>query len=220
LTKPLKSLIVHLSTRILPSAMILTKNEVGSFIDSSTESQRFHITKALSFDELSPEAKEKALDRLWDINVDDHGWWQFIYDDAEDIGLKITEFNLSRNKIKGTLTESLLDSCKKIRKNHGKDTETFKTAKEYHKRYIDGFVEWRAQQEDDDYDDYTSLEMFDEFCSSDEAELIENDYQQAILEDFLVLLRKEHDYQTSEECIIESIKAWDYTFTENGKLVS
>jgi hypothetical protein len=32
------------------------------------------------------------------------------------------------------------------------------------------------------------------------------------------MLSKEYDYQTSEEAIIETIKANDYDFTENGNL--
>lgn len=47
------------------------------------------------FDELSEDAKEKALQNLWDINVD-HEWWDYIYEDAERIGLKITGFDIDR----------------------------------------------------------------------------------------------------------------------------
>ena len=48
-----------------------------------------------TFEELSPEGQRKAIERYYDINVD-HEWWRYTYDDAEDIGLKITEFDLDR----------------------------------------------------------------------------------------------------------------------------
>lgn len=48
--------------------------------------------KPCTFDELSESAKEHALNRLGDINVD-QGWWDFTYEDAENIGLEITSFS-------------------------------------------------------------------------------------------------------------------------------
>ena len=50
-----------------------------------------------SFDELREESKKKAIQNLWDINVD-YDWWQFIYDDAKQIGLKLTGFDLDRGQ--------------------------------------------------------------------------------------------------------------------------
>lgn len=37
------------------------------------------------FDELSEKAQEKALEKLWDLNVD-HEWWDYITDDIEANG--------------------------------------------------------------------------------------------------------------------------------------
>ena len=53
--------------------------------------------KAYLFNELSEEAKEKAVQNLSNINVQ-FDWWHFIYEDAKNIGLKITSFDLYRNK--------------------------------------------------------------------------------------------------------------------------
>ena len=56
---------------------------------------RYEKIKVYEFNELSEEAKEKAIEKLWNINVD-YEWWDCVYDDAENIGLKIKEFDLDR----------------------------------------------------------------------------------------------------------------------------
>lgn len=172
------------------------------------------------FNELDRWAQERAIKLFWSLNVD-HDWWDHIYDDAANIGLKITEYDTYRDTISGELTEYLLDSCKLIRKNHDKDCETFKTAKAYLDEYIAVFVKWReAKQSSGDQDDFKNWKPADflaEFKQTDEAEEVEKEYQKALLEDYLVLLRKEYDYQTSAEAVKESIIANEYLFTGDGE---
>jgi len=57
-------------------------------------------TKIYSFNELSKEAQNVAIDKMRYINVDDN-WWLSTYEDAENIGLKITSFDIERNEIEG-----------------------------------------------------------------------------------------------------------------------
>jgi hypothetical protein len=52
----------------------------------------------------------------------------------------------------------------------------------------------------------------------DESADVERDFQKALLEDYLVILRKEYEYLTSEEAIKETIKANDWRFSAGGKL--
>lgn len=145
-----------------------------------------------TFDELSDTAKEKAVERLADINVD-YEWWDFTYEDAKNIGLKITEFDIDRgNYCKGDIITSAPEVIKDILKNHGKDCETYKTAKRYEQTFKD---------------------LNEEEFANAEHELLHD-----LLEDYLVILRHEYEYQTSEEAIIETIKANEYMFTEDGKL--
>lgn len=173
------------------------------------------------FDELDERAQEKALQSLWDLNVD-HDWWDSTYDDAASIGLKITGFDFGhRNTISGELTDYMLDSCKLIRKNHGRECETFKTAKAYLDEYIAAFVKWREAEQSsgdqDDFEDWKPADFLEEFKWTDEAWEIEKEYQKALLEDYLSMLRREYDHLTSEENIKESIRANDYLFTEDGR---
>lgn len=47
------------------------------------------------FNELGERAQKKALADNQDFNVS-HNWWDWIYTDAEEAGLKITGFDLDR----------------------------------------------------------------------------------------------------------------------------
>lgn len=158
------------------------------------------ITKTydvFSFDELDEDARQNALEKLWDINVD-HEWWNFTFEDARNIGLKITEFDLDRNRYaKGEFIDPAPEVAEKILSDHGKDCETYKTAK----AFLDTIKE-EYPNNDYDYD-----------------EIIEKDFLYSLLEDYSIMLQKEYEYLTSEEAIIETIKANDYQFDKEGNLI-
>lgn len=143
------------------------------------------------FDELTPESQEKAIQNLSDINVD-YEWWEYEYEDAEQIGLKITGFNLDSLSIYGEFINSAFSCAELILQNHGEDSETHKTAL----KYIDGL----------------KLEN-SEFYKDNESEFLSD-----ILEDYRIILQQEYDFRISREQIIETIKANEYTFTSDGKL--
>ena len=142
-------------------------------------------TKVYQFSELSEEAKKKAIENLQDINVNHHDWWKFTYDDADQVGIEITGFDVYHNKISGNMFWDAIDVKKAILKNHGKKCDTYKTAKSFDLRKND----------------------FDA-----------NDFEYALLQDYLSLLSEEYDYLTSKQAIIETIEANEYDFTEDGKL--
>jgi hypothetical protein len=164
------------------------------------------------FSELSEAAKQKALDKLYDINVD-HNWWEFTYDDAEDVGLKLTGFDLDRNlHCTGEFYYNAEECAELILKKHGEMCQTFKTAQQYIsdkselvEKYSDG-VQTNIVTEENEYD-------FDQDCDE-----LENEFLESILEDYAHVLQNEYEYLTSEAAIIETIEANDYDFTENGKL--
>lgn len=54
-------------------------------------------TKVYQFSELSEQAKKKAIEWGYDINVC-HEWWEVIYEDAAEIGLKLTGFDIGRGQ--------------------------------------------------------------------------------------------------------------------------
>jgi len=72
------------------------------------------------YNELSREMKEKVINNYCDINVNIE-WWEHIHADAKQIGLKITSFDLDRNRhAKGYLTKSAFEVAELILENHGK----------------------------------------------------------------------------------------------------
>lgn len=84
--------------------------------------------KIYEFSELAKHAKKKVLAENADINVF-FAWWQDCYDDAENIGLKITGFENDRNNLTyGNFIENAYDTAGKIMNEHGPDTATYKTA--------------------------------------------------------------------------------------------
>lgn len=178
-------------------------------------------TTLYKFDELSESVQDAAVEKLWDLNVD-HEWWDSTYEMASAIGLEIDEFDVDRHQINGKLSESLPDCCKLIRRDHGKDCDTFKTAKAWLANYIEAFKKWLAAKDEDDMEswelEWSRKDWHDEFHSSDEAEEITENFQRALLEDFLSILRNEYEYQASRERVIESIHAMEYEFTEDGEL--
>ncbi len=151
------------------------------------------------FKELSEEAQQKAIEKLYDINVD-CGWWEFIYEDAETIGLKITGFNIDRGAYcKGDFIESPLTVIKLIKENHGESCETYKTACQYEKLIL----ECPKDEEGEPIEG--------------ELEVIEDDFRNSLLEDYRIMIEQEYEFLTSKEAIIETIQANNYDFTDKGK---
>jgi hypothetical protein len=151
--------------------------------------------KVYKFDELTDEQKQKAIEKLCDINVD-FEWWQSVYMDAENIGLKITGFDIDRGSY---CTVELFDDLHtvilSIIREHGEDCETYKTAKEFEARLI--------------FNEDNEIENLDE---------LEDEFLHSIGEDYRIILQHEYEYQTSEAAIIETIEANEYEFDEDGNI--
>jgi hypothetical protein len=150
------------------------------------------------FDELSERAQEKALDKLRDLNVD-HEWWNSVYDDAERIGLKITEFDLGRaSYAKGDFQKNPVRVARDILREHGKDCETYKTAKSF----LEDFKKL-PKSERSEFDDDHDLAV---------------EFRRSLLEDYRIMLDQEYEYLTSDQAIKEAIESMDYEFDEHGNL--
>lgn len=163
-----------------------------------------------SFDELDEKAKRKALDSLIETNVD-YEWWESMYEDSARVGIKITSFDLDKECC-GEFIGSAPESAELILKEHGEGTETYKTAQMFLtdrdslvEKYSDGIKkDCVADGNEDAYDT--------------EADEHEEDFLRAILEDYLVLLKQEYEYLTSDEAVIETINSNDWTFEEDGTM--
>lgn len=156
-----------------------------------------------SFSELSEEAKQKALSKLADINFD-YAWWDDIYEDAKCIGLKITSFDLDRNRhCKGEFLWDAKEVAKAIISEHGESCSTYETAKNFLKEIAPLY----QKEENLDYRDY-DLEG--------EISDLENEFLSSLCEDYSMILQRDYEYRYSEEAIIETIEVNEYEFTENG----
>jgi hypothetical protein len=170
------------------------------------------ITKTYNvykFDELTEEAKQKAIEKLRDINVD-YEWWEYDYEDANIAGLQITSFNLDRNRhAKGEFIENACKCAQAIIENHGKDCETYQTTK----RFLWERDKVINEAEKDEHGDFK-----DESAVDSTLDYVESEYLKSILEDYSMILQKEYEYRLSDEAVIETIKSNDYDFLENGSL--
>ncbi|MGE5433049.1 MAG: hypothetical protein ACM3QX_18370 [Syntrophomonadaceae bacterium] len=145
-----------------------------------------------SFDELSYEAKKKALNDNYAINVE-WDWWQTTYEDADNVGLKISGFDIGRGRCCNMSFKSwAIDTAESILQEHGEVCDTYKYAKAYKEAY-----------------DKNNGEDLDEL----DAEFLNN-----LAYCYLVMLREEYSYQTSEEGIRDTFEANEYTFLEDGTM--
>lgn len=166
-------------------------------------------TKVYFFDELSKEGQKKAIDNEREINVD-REWWDTTYEDAEQIGLKLEFFDLDRNRhATGEFILSASEVAQNILTQHGENCGTYKTAENF-------LSEWNpvfANYMDETSPDYESRESEEKLLE------LEAEFLKSLLEDYSIILQKDCEYLQSAEAIIETLKANDYEFTENGKLV-
>lgn len=166
-----------------------------------------------TFDELTDNAQATAIEKLADINID-YDWWDFIYEDASQIGLDLTGFDLYRHEIDGRLTDDLMAVVDAIKAEHGPDTDTHKTALDYEQKWTDLVAKFSdGVQLDRVADDPDKQDEFDEL-----ADELTDEFQHDLLEDYRVMLSTEYEYRTSEEAIIETIEANEYEFYADGRM--
>ena len=164
---------------------------------------RIKSIMAYEFEELSEEVQKKVLNNMQDINVN-YEWWDYTYEDAMNIGLKIDEFDLDRKSyVHGKFLHNAETVANNIIKDHGETCETVKTAKDY----------------------LQELQKLRTACPIDEDEYlidtddIDKEFLRSLCEDYRIILQKEYEYRLSDEAIKETIKDNEYEFTENGKLI-
>ena len=164
--------------------------------------------KLYEFSELSEQAKKTAIENLYDCNVN-YEWWECMYDDAENIGLKITSFDLDRNRhAKGEFNLSPAEVAQNILNEHGNMCETYKTAE----KFLSDFNPLFADYLDEASENYESLELENQMLE------LETEFLNSLLEDYSILLQKEYEYLCSEDAIIETIETYGYDFKVNGEI--
>lgn len=152
--------------------------------------------KVYAWDELSDEGKDKALEKYWDININ-FDWYTFTQDDAKDVGIEIEEFDLYHGTIKVKALQDEVSIAESIIKNHGETCDAFIDAKVFLKEIN---------------------ELPDKGEDAEASKELRRDFVRTLGEDYRIMLDHEYQYLTSEAAIIESFKANEYMFTEDGEI--
>jgi len=161
------------------------------------------------FDELTEEGKQKAIEEHFNINVD-YEWWDYIFDDARQVGLKIEGFDLGRSQyLDIKFIEEPYEVACKIAENHGGQCDTVNTAKDFIREH-DEIIDTAEKDENGDF--------MDECAIDDKLDEAESEFLKSISQDYFYILRREYDYLTSEEVIIDTLQANEYDFTEDGSI--
>ena len=149
-----------------------------------------HTIQSYKFSELSDEAKEAA--REWfRRGALDYEWWDFVYEDAARIGLKITGFDLGRGcKLDGKLLVSPSACALAILGDHGKECDTYKLATSFlaERRETRGPARVKLGE----------------------------DFVRDLRHEFWHILNREAEYRLSDECVDEDIEANEYDFDAHG----
>ena len=181
------------------------------------------------FHELSEKAKKKALDELWDLNVDHDMWYEddFLAEPSAEL-YKEMDVEMPDNPIFDFEGVSFDLDRGNFLLFHGLDVnyeyqELFLRVLGFPEDIIDNIVfeiyEGRIKNHisftyeppaDTDEDDFP--ENYKEYLDSAEGIFEE------IMDDALRRLRDYYDYLLTEEAIIETIEANDYDFREDGSL--
>ena len=174
---------------------------------------RTKVTKTVvyPFDELSEDAKEKAVQGFWDINLFNE-WWESIFEDAAEVYIELTEFELDRGSYcHGEFIKDAEDTAKLIIEDHGKSCETYKTAIEFIEDSAKLYMKYPVKLDDDGDDE-------NETIREDKQEELNVEFKYSLLEDYRIILQNEYEHLGSEDVIIETIKINEYEFTVDGVL--
>ena len=171
--------------------------------------------KVYQFDELSEEVKEKVLDGCRFIMVEYFNWWGFVYEDAENIGLEIVEFDLDRRYIRMKLKENILSSIEEALNLFNKDSNEYKIVKGYY----DEIMKLKDSEEVKEYlEEYPEADPYDAIYNLGLSDEFYDEYVNDMKRVFLKMLEDEFNCLISDEAIIEHFNINDYEFFENGKI--
>ena len=155
------------------------------FIDDELTKEE-EVYYATNWDGIPDKVKENIFSKHGDMLVD-YEWWDYILDDAKEVGIVIKSFDTYRGQIDGHLIFDASKVKRLILENHGENCDTYQTVKRYDLRRKD---------------------------------FSESEFEHELLQDYLTILRKEYEYLTSEEAIVETFQTNEFVFDKRGDIVS
>lgn len=205
-------------------------------------------TKVYKFNELSQTAKDKAIEKLHDINTD-WSWWDFVYEDfttfCSEVGIEVDKINfaLSYSQGDGSAFRADIDLPKLIKaiknqswkNNYPNETIEFDTVTPNIERIVklinSGKIDGKAWIEQSNRG--TDSKLVNEYgfiqsglCITPVRVQSELDNLIELLEDVTKTLNKwlfknlqnDLEYRCGKEAIIETIEANEYEFYQDGTL--
>jgi hypothetical protein len=190
--------------------------------------------KLYQFSELSESAKNKAIEKMYDINTE-HDWFDFVFEDAKEIGkligIEIDDIYFSGFSSQGD------GAC--FEGNYSYEKECTRKVKEYAPtdKKLHSIVERLQDLQKRNFyklsasikhsgrysHEYsTEIEVFKDgnYMYSESDQKSEDELKEC-LRSFMKWIYKrlndEYDYLTTKEAIIETIEANEYEFLESGK---
>lgn len=190
--------------------------------------------KYYKFDELSDEAKERAIQDYAEFEANENIWWEFLIDDytekiANELGLNTSEvkisFSLSYSQgdyahvaIDGNyLNDTLLKAVGiEVPEEYKKYVYECVRLERPDKEYADADVDWEDYADEDEMqsEEYVWLSNnIDKIAEAFDTYFDEKD------DEIYHALDKEWDYITSEEQVQETSEANGWEYDEDGKMI-
>jgi len=167
-------------------------------------------TNLYQFEELSAEARQKAIETNSTINVD-FDWWDCTYEGMREMGVEINSFDIYHRDISITIEDSEY-TARQIVKNYGEGMDIYISSKRFTERR-DALV--KRLGEGNDIDGYSvKHENWSEF--DEKIEYLEEEYRQQMAQSIFTWLYEEYDYLQSDEAIAETLIINEYEFTKDG----
>lgn len=189
-------------------------------------------TTVYSFSELSQEAQEKAIEKLYDINVDTDSWYEFVYEDAKECG-KLLGINIDNIYFSGFSSQGdgacfegtyshLKGSVKKIKHFAPKDTELHRIASALSAIQQKNGYKLESSVKHSGHYYHSNCTEIDVTKGNDYPNENTQDETARLLKDFMnwIYSSLENSYNelTSKKYIIETIEANEYTFEQDGTM--
>jgi hypothetical protein len=169
------------------------------------------------FDELSEEAQDKAVENLYDINVD-HDWWDgdvewFNKNLLKPYGIEVSSISFDLDRGAWVDFDSVDITERVFLKKLGVDLRT-KLARQL---LYDGISVERSHYAGGVFTTYLNFETEDTAEAVNLQNMIDGAWRD-LKAQMLKALRDEYDYHTSREAIVEAIEANEYEFYADGRL--
>ena len=160
-----------------------------------------HEIKTHSYNELPENIKEKVMEKHYDINVSHFDWWDFLEYELKEMWLELISFDIDHYKCELKFINGGHEIADYIINNHGENCDTYKNASLY--------LENRDEIVNNSIDEYEMDIALDD---------LRDEFKKDLEEDYLVMLRNNYEYLTSEESIKEALIANEYDFTIDGNI--